>query len=53
VTTNQQTTCLVWSRAALHELLEREPMLRVRASRIAVQLLRLRKADLNRKSFPS
>jgi hypothetical protein len=32
VTTNQQTTCLVWSRAALHELLEREPMLRVRAS---------------------
>ena len=33
VTTNQQTTCLVWSRAALHELLEREPMLRVRASR--------------------
>jgi hypothetical protein len=33
VTTNQQTTCLVWSRAALHDLLEREPMLRVRASR--------------------
>ena len=33
VTTNQQTTCLVWSRAALHELLEREPMLRVSASR--------------------